>query len=307
MHPSEQRCAVTGATGYVGSRISDYLATRDWTVFELARKPSPWRDREHIPYQLDSPVDSAVFRNAGVRVLIHCAYDFWPVHWEDIRRVNVEGSARLFLAAKNAAVERIIFISSISAFDSCRSLYGKAKLQIEEIARDLGVVIVRPGLVYGDQPAGMFGSLQRSATTPGILPLIGSGKYLQYLIHEDDLSELLRRLSSGEIQSPRKPIIAAFPQGWQIRDLLQAMAAAQNARVHFAPLPWRVIWLALKLCEMSGIRPPFRSDSVISLVRQDPSPDFTIAAELGCRFREFNARFLSAPSAGLAQASRSST
>jgi len=95
-------------------------------------------------------------------------------------------------------VDKIIFLSSISAFEGCRSLYGKAKLEIEKVAADLGATIIRPGLVYGsERPGGMYGSLQRVVARFPIMPLIGSGKHLQYLVHEDDLCELLLGFAAG--------------------------------------------------------------------------------------------------------------
>lgn len=310
MELSAPRCAVTGATGYVGSRISEYFATHGWSVFEFTRRPSTHRAPSvaHVPFLLGSPIDPRVFRESGIQVLIHCAYDFRLSKWEEIRRVNIEGSARLLWAAKEGGVDKIIFISSISAFDGCSSLYGKAKLEIEKVAAKVGAFIVRPGLVYGRPPSGgMFGSLQRSVVKSTIVPLIGSGGYMQYLVHEDDLCELLLRLSCQEMKLPPVPIVAASPRGWRIRDLLQVMATAQHARVKFLRLPWRAIWLGLKISELLGITVPFRSDSVIGLVRQNPSPDFSPGDRIGCRFREFRSNFLGAPSHGLAETSHSGT
>jgi len=200
MRSSEQSCAVTGTSGYVGSRISKYFAARGWRVYEFTRRPGARQDpaRMQVPFQLDSPVDPGAFRHNGIRVLIHCAYDFRVLHWTEIRRVNVEGSARLLRAAKGGGVDKIIFLSSISAFEGCRSLYGKAKLEIEKVAADLGATIIRPGLVYGsERPGGMYGSLQRVVARFPIMPLIGSGKHLQYLVHEDDLCELLLGFAAG--------------------------------------------------------------------------------------------------------------
>jgi nucleoside-diphosphate-sugar epimerase len=291
MESSGQRCAVTGATGYLGSLICEYFATRGWTVFEFTRRPSPSTapGRVYVPFQLDSPISSGVFRDNGIRVLIHCAYDFRPVKWEEIRRVNVEGSARLLRAAKEAGVDRSIFISSISAFDGCSSLYGKAKLEIEKVAADVGAFIIRPGLVYGGGlSGGMFGSLQRSVSKSAVVPLVGCGRHKQYLVHKQDLCELLLRISREEMKFPPAPIVAASPRGWQVRDLLQVLAAAQHANVKFLPLPWQMIWLVLKIAELFGIAMPFRSDSVISLVRQNPNPHFSLAAQMGYRFRDFD-------------------
>jgi len=290
MGSSGLRCAVTGTTGYVGSRISEYLAGHGWTVFEFARRPSHHSPQGsiHVPFQLESPVEPAIFQVNGIRVLIHCAYDFQLVKWDEIHRVNVDGSIRLLQAAHEAGVDKIIFISSISAFEGCRSLYGKAKLEIEKVAADFGACIIRPGLVHGSRPStGMFGSLQRAAAKSALIPLIGSGQYMQYLIHEEDLCEFVLKISLAECAFPACPVIAASSHGWRIRDLLQVLAAPHFSRIRFLPIPWRVIWLGLKVSELLGIASPFKSDSVVSLVWQNPNPDFLLAAQLGCNIREF--------------------
>jgi nucleoside-diphosphate-sugar epimerase len=290
MNSAAQRCAVTGSAGYLGSRIADYFSKQGWSIFELSRRPNanPVQGRIHVPFQLDSPVEARFFRDNDVRVLIHCAYDFRPVNWEQIRRANVEGSSKLLRAAKEGGVERIIFISSISAFDGCSSLYGKAKLEIEKVATDLGAFVVRSGLVYGTRGSrGMFGSLQQMVAKSAVVPLVGSGNYLQYLVHEDDLCDLLLKITRGEVDFRPAPMVAASPQGWRLRDLLRRLADAQHRRTKLIPLPWRPIWLALKALEVVGIPTNFRSDSVISLVRQNPAPDFSVADQIGYSFREF--------------------
>lgn len=294
MEPRPKVCAVTGAGGYVGSHVASAFSTRNWSVLELGRPGRPTKPgRGHLPYDLDHPVDPAIFTDNRVRVLVHCAYDFRPNKWADVRRINVEGSARLLRAAKQAGVEKIVLISSISAFAGCRSLYGKAKLEIEDVAASLGALIVRSGLVYSDQPyGGMFGSLWRTIGKSSVVPLIGSGAYLQYLVHADDLCELVLRFSGEDVPWTGKPVVAASPRGWSMRALLSAMADAQHVRVKFVPIPWRPIWLGLKTLELLGQPVPFRSDSVISLVWQDPSPDFTFAKEHDLMFRDFDAQRL---------------
>lgn len=283
-------CVVTGSMGYVGSRIAECFATRGWRIFEFARRPraSPIGDRLHVPFQLESQIDPGFFRDQDIRVVIHCAYDFRPVTWSDIHRINVEGSVRFLRAAKKGGVEKIIFISSISAFEGCRSLYGRAKLEIERVAAELGAYIVRPGLVYENKESGgMFGSLQRLVTKSSVVPLIGSGQYLQYLVHADDLCGLLLKICRGEIEFRPASMVAASPHGMQLRVLLQQLGNSRGVMVRFIPLPWHPIWLGLKVFEMMGLSTNFRSDSVISLVRQNPAPDFSTAARLGYHFREF--------------------
>src|SRR5207245_9025857 len=115
--------------------------------------------------------DVAASELKGAKALIHCAYDFKQVPWPAIHAVNVAGSEKLLRAAREAKVERIVYISSISAFEGCRSLYGKAKLEIEKTAHALGATVVRPGLIWGDPPGAMFERLVRQVEQGRVLPL----------------------------------------------------------------------------------------------------------------------------------------
>src|SRR5260370_41877608 len=102
-------------------------------------------------------------------------------------------------------------MSTISAFEGCRSDYGRAKLQIEAAGLAAGALVVRSGLVWADGPpsgGGMFGSLARSVRG-GLVPLIGGGRHPQYLVHVQDLWALLRRFCERDGQTLGKPVGAA--------------------------------------------------------------------------------------------------
>src|SRR6266567_3987543 len=114
-------CAITGSSGYVGGGLKNYFAARGWEILELTRQPKP--GTRAMKFQLGEEIPPAAFEN--VRALMHCAYDFKPLRWDDIRAVNVEGARKIFQAARAAGVEKTICISSISAYDGCRSLYGQ--------------------------------------------------------------------------------------------------------------------------------------------------------------------------------------
>lgn len=274
-------CAVTGATGYVGSRLQHFLDQSGWQTVSWSRRPKT--GTHHIVFNLGDTVDPREFE--GTRALVHCAYDFGPRRWKDIHAVNVSGSEQLFRAARTAGVERMVFISSISAFEGCRSLYGRAKLEIEKAARAAGAVIVRPGLVYGAHPGGVFGGLVRQVRRGRIIPLIGGGRQRQYLVHEDDLGRLVRRSILGEIDPGAGPITLAHDRGWTLRELLQTIAGALGKRPVFVPAPWLLVWLALKGLEAAGLPAPFRSDSLIGMVYQNRSPSFETAHRLGIACR----------------------
>jgi nucleoside-diphosphate-sugar epimerase len=284
-----QAVAITGAGGYVGSILARHFESTGWTVTRMLRSANAARDGT-VPFRLGDEVSPDVFRARQAHALVHCAYDFRPVSRADIRRVNVEGSRKLLAAAKAGGVERIAVMSSISAFEGCRSEYGMAKLEIEAAATSVGALVIRSGLVYSDGPptdGGRFGSLA-SSVQRGMVPLIDGGIHPQYLIHEEDLWRLVKGFCDGEIQNPGRPVVAASARPWPLRDLLAELARRQDRHPRFVPVPWQPVWAGLRLAELVHLPVQYRSDSVISLVHQDRNPDFTTLAAVGVTAREFS-------------------
>jgi nucleoside-diphosphate-sugar epimerase len=286
-------CAITGANGYIGSRIAAHLRREGWLVYELRHhlQNASVKNGLQLPYSLESGVRPEILR--GVGALVHCAYDFHPVHWQDIVDINVRGSLRLFGAAREAGVKQIIFFSSMSAFEGCKSLYGRGKLEVEKEARQNGVAVIRPGLVFGRAAGGTFGALYKLVTSAPVVPVMGWGNQLQYLAHEADLCCLVEKACAGEYNYNNSPISAAAENGTTIRKIINLVAAANRQKKVLIPIPWRAIWLGLKTLEAFGSRIGLRSDSVISLMNPNRNPDFTPLRQTGIRFREFSVETLS--------------
>jgi nucleoside-diphosphate-sugar epimerase len=273
----------------VGSLLARRFLESGWAVTLFSHSASP-DDGATVPFRLGDEVQPEVFRSRNITALVHCAYDFGPVGRAEINRVNVDGSRKLLASAAAGGVQRIAVTSTISAFEGCRSRYGRAKLEIEAAAGAAGALIVRSGLVWADGPpsgGGMFGSLAKSARA-GLIPLVGGGGYPQYLIHVQDLWELLRRFCDGEIQNPGRPVVAAAAKPWPMRDLLAELARRQGAHPRFLSVPWQPMWAGLKLAEIAHLPVPYRSDSVVSLVYQDRNPDFSTLNALGIVARDFS-------------------
>ena len=281
-------CAITGSNGYLGGCLKTYFTGRGWDVLELTRHPKP--GTRATRFQLGAEVPPSAL--TGVEVLVHCAYDFTPRHWNALRAMNVEGSHKLFQAAREAGVPNIIAISSISAYDDCRSLYGQAKLEIEKLALEHGAMVLRPGLIYGSGPGGMFGALVTQVKKSAVIPLIGDGSQIQFLVHHEDLSAFIERCASGEVKISPQILTAANEQPWAFKPLLMEIARALDKKPTFIPLPWRLVWTGLKSAELCGLRLNFRSDSLISLIYPNPQPDFLANAGMGLNCRPFQVEAL---------------
>jgi nucleoside-diphosphate-sugar epimerase len=275
-------CAITGSNGYVGGSVKNYFAAHGWEILELVRQPKS--GARAVKFQLGEEILPSSFEN--VSALVHCAYDLKLVRREEIRAVNVEGSRKILDAAHAAKISKIIFVSSISAFDGCRSLYGQAKLEIEKIALGNGALVIRPGLVYGNHPGGMVGKLVAQIRKSSVIPMIG-GSQMQFLVHDEDLCAFIEKFADGKIEIAPRILTAANEQPLAFRQLLVEIARALGKKPKFIPLPWRLVWTGLKSAEMCGLKLNFRSDSLVSLMHPNSRPDFSANAGVGLNCRLF--------------------
>jgi len=282
-------CALTGAHGYVGSALRRGLTAAGWTVVSLSRREKVAEDE--IRWSLDEASGSGPntlreeLRRREISAVVHAAWDLRLVRPRDLERVNVQGSLRLLEEARAAGVRRFVFISTISAFDEAESDYGKTKLAVERGVALQGGVVIRPGLVYGERPGGMFGALKTQAGRGAIIPLLGNGRYAQYLVHEDDLAAAVVAAVSLE-KAPERPVTVAHPEPRPLRSLMRQLAESQGSHPRFVSVPWPLVYQGLKVTEALGLKLGFRSDSVIGLVRHNRHPDLN-ASLLGVAPRPF--------------------
>ena len=261
--------AVTGAHGYVGSRVAAAIDRAGADVLRFGRADLP----------LERSVAPSLFRH--VDAVVQAAWDFHARSEADIRRVNVCGSIRTLDAARAAGVERVVFVSTLSAFPGCHSLYGRAKLAIEEHVASIGGIVVRPGLVWGDPGGSLYARLKWIAERAPIAPVFTGELQKIRLAHEDDLARLVMSLVMND-DPPGRTTAAAAAEPLSLAAILRRIARAGGRELRVVRVPWRAAWAGLRALELAGIRPPFRSDSVLSLVGLEgdpfapagPPPDF---------------------------------
>jgi nucleoside-diphosphate-sugar epimerase len=252
------RIAITGGHGFVGGHLTAQWRALGHEVTPLARGAAPGE-----PFDL----------------LIHAG---WNLHEPEANRA---ASRRIFEGARASGVRRILFMSSLSAFPGCRSRYGAAKLAVEEIGAELGVCSVRLGFVCDRSGRGLSGSLRRLAALPAI-PVPDGGRQKLFTIQAEDVGPALLKIAHI---GPAGPVNLAHPDAVTLASLLRAFARENGKRPLLVPVPWRMLHAPLRAAEAAGIRLAFRSDSLVSLMNQNPAPDFRTLGEWGIAPRPFPA------------------
>jgi nucleoside-diphosphate-sugar epimerase len=270
--------AVTGANGYVGGVIAKALQPAA-EVVRLVRSPRDANDKAWS-FDTQAAATAEILRSAGVTCLIHAAWDMTASSYDELDRICVQGSARLFEAARAAGIDNVVFISTISAFDGARSAYGRSKLRVEELCGRYGFLVFRLGLVCGKGNGGVFGNMRRIAKSALVIPMIGNGKSPQYLLPAQTLGDVMRRAVTGDLPRCRGPVTLADREPVPFRDLLRILAGPAR-RPFLLPIPWFLLYAGLRLAESLKLKLKFRSDSVISFVFQNKSPDFEPMRKLG--------------------------
>jgi nucleoside-diphosphate-sugar epimerase len=278
-----RRIAITGASGYLGSTLAQHMSQYGQVV-ALTRSRPAGKTVEWRQFELDEPTDSSSL--SDVDVLIHSA---WVLSGKDagvLWQQNVVGSRRLFEAAAAAGVERIIFISSMSAYFGTRQTYGLMKLAVERTVLDMGGIVIRPGLVYGDSPGGMAGTLRTLSKLP-IWPRFASAKL--FLVHDSDVGPAMAAVIDDYDRMSGEIIGFANPTPLNLSSILFGLSPTHR-RHHSVPVPAKPIIAALRVLEHAGVPMPFRSDSLLGLVEAATTlPGQNLVADQHISFRALDA------------------
>jgi nucleoside-diphosphate-sugar epimerase len=237
------RVAITGATGYLGSVLSDHFSNRGDEVVALTRRRPERAVSEWRHFELGRPIDGTIFQD--VNVLIHAAWGLSGKDTNQLWRENVIGSRSLVDAAVTAGVQKVVFVSSMSAYFGTRQTYGLMKLAVERTALDLGCVVVRPGLVYGKSPGGMAATLRKIARLP-LWPRFKSAKL--FLAHEDDVAQAIARVVDRYDELSGEVLGLANPQSVDLPSILAGLSPEHKNRPSL-PVPAALVLGVFRVLE----------------------------------------------------------
>ena len=257
--------AVTGATGFIGTRLSKYLHQRGYHVAAVVRTPEQAQRFDgsgidtHI-CDLANPTElDPLFKEVDAVLHLAALFNRPEMTWDDYYRVNVDGTRHVMQAAERSGVSRVVHCSTVGVATGSGSppyseetpyspaqwdKYETTKCEGEKVALDfhresgLPVVVIRPAQVYGpgDKSKAKFYRMVKR----GII--VNPGKTLKHLIYIDDLcaafeSALHNTLAIGEA------FIIAGPQPTPLTDLVAITARELEvppARIKLpaAPITW---------------------------------------------------------------------
>lgn len=215
---------ITGATGFVGSHLTERAVEPGRKVYVMLRKTSDTRYMEKLPVerlycsltdenQLEETFADLARRQVRFDAVIHCAALTKAKNLETLLRVNAEGTKSLLDCLKKyqAQLSNFILVSSLAASGPGKlgtivpiaqekpiTDYGRSKLAAENLTlkSDIPHTIFRPTAVYGPREKDIFTLFP--IVKRGLLPLIGGHKQDLTFIYVKDLVEVLLKAAATE-------------------------------------------------------------------------------------------------------------
>lgn len=269
---------VTGATGCLGSRITNDILSQGHKVKALIRKTSDkslLQASSDIEFVEGDIMDEMSLETTpdGCDAAVHCAagLHFVPRTQEDIERydnVNVGGTKRVLETCIKAGVKHFVHMGSIASMGDfynierdetfpCtpESYYGRSKLKSEEMAlsyhgKGTEVTVLRPGVIYGAADRGTILKMIRYIHN-GKFHFIGNGKNYKSIVSVGNVSAatikvLLNPAAYGET------FIVVDKEKLTIREIANTMADKLGVKVSPIRIPLTVGYALGFTCDILG-------------------------------------------------------
>jgi UDP-glucose 4-epimerase len=216
--------AVTGCSGYLGTRILRFLAGNDKVTRVIGidnRQPRHLDDKlDFVNKDVRDPCLSTLFTDAGVGAVVHLAFVVNPIRDTGLMHdINVGGTANILRSAGDCGARHLTVASSTTAFgafpdntdwldenDSPRRqpnyTYASDKYECERLAVSFAedhphsrVAIIRPCIVYGPH---VDNYLSRFLLRLPFVPAVDGFRPQMQFVHEDDAAEVFIRVLERE-------------------------------------------------------------------------------------------------------------
>jgi nucleoside-diphosphate-sugar epimerase len=268
--------AISGGAGFLGLHLARRLLADGHAVRTLDLAALDDAELESAVEELRGDVrDPRRARDLvdGADVVVHAAAAL-PIRGagDEIRSVNVDGTATLFAAALETGGQRAILISTTAVYGIPKTHpigedaplegvghYGRSKIEAEEIARGferrgLPLTTIRPKTFIGPERLGVFEILFDWVREGRRIYVLGDGRNRYQLLAVEDLVDAVVLAAAADAAEGETFNVGATEFG-TVRSDLEALIAHAGSASRVTPIPPRPAELLLRALELARLSP----------------------------------------------------
>lgn len=238
--------AITGATGFVGSRLLNLATKNGFHVRALTRRRQD--DRPHVTWVRGALDDKASLSELcqDAQVVLHIAGVVNAPTREGFEAGNVAGTLAVVEATKQSIANRFIHVSSLAATLPALSIYGETKAKAEKIVATSGLdwTIIRPPAIYGPGDGEMLDLFKMAKWGVVTLPPDTDGR--MSVIHVDDLCQALLAIAAEheELTAETFELDDGKSGGWTQAGFARAIGHAMGKKIKPLGMPRTLLNIA---------------------------------------------------------------
>jgi uncharacterized protein YbjT (DUF2867 family) len=258
-------CMITGATGYIGSRLAPALIGRGHTVRALARDPGkladvPWRAEAEVVRGDLADEDSLAAAFDGVDVVYYLVHSMGSS--ADFVGEEARSARNVVSAARRAGVRRLVYLSGLHPQNTELSAHLRSRTAVGDILINSGIkaVVLQAGIVVGSGSA----SFEMIRHLTDRLPVMTTPRWVHNKIQPIAIGDALHYLAEAAtvpLPSSRTWDIGG-PDVLEYEEMMQTYADVAGLRRRLiVVLPWLTPaiaswWVGLVTPVPSGLARP---------------------------------------------------
>jgi uncharacterized protein YbjT (DUF2867 family) len=239
---------ITGAAGYIGRHLVVRLVEQGerprCLVRDVKRAASilPADKVELVQGDTTQPasLEAAV---RGVDTIVHAGFitaDHKETAGNRYEVTNVQGTANLIRAAKQAGVKRMIELSGLGTRPDKPGSYMQGRYLAEKMLKESGLswTIIEPSVLFGKGAPFIQGLSNLINITP-LIPLIGGGRVMFQPIYVEDVVTVIIKVLEDPEGTSGKTYTIGGPAYYTFTEMIDALLHAMHKRRMkvYAPTP----------------------------------------------------------------------
>jgi nucleoside-diphosphate-sugar epimerase len=292
------RILIDGATGYLGSHLTNHLLASGMSVRCLVRAQANIDDvnilkncgAEIIYGDLHNDKTDLTKAFENVEVAIHLIGSVAPKRHESFTSLHVEQTKSFAELSLKSGVNKVIMVTAIGAGALAKSAYLRTKWEAEEVLRKSGLncIFLRPSLLigrsFGKRDSKLVHRLKALIESRRMVPLINGGKNKIQPLFINDMVEAVRICiqSQPANSADQAPVLElGGPTVLTMKEFLQELMNVIGVQKPLITLPIPIATVLAKVSQSLQEVPVLSEDQVKLSMRDNICAHNAITEELG--------------------------